>query len=123
MNLLSCFWKAYGTPGNLLSCFWKAYGTPGLAFFLERKKPILVILKKNQRSSIHSPLKRVTYHQHPKSTAEGKGITTKMCDPIRKLSHHKERTVFTSTSIECQKALISNLKVITLSIITNIRDM
>ena len=92
-------------------------------FFSERKNHVLVILKKNQRSSIHSPLKRVTYHQHPKSTSGGKGITAKMCDPIIKLSHHKERTVFTSTSIECQKALISNLKVITLSIITNIREM
>ena len=82
-----------------------------LFHFLERKKHVLVILIRIKGHIYNHPvigLHIVTAHR---SSTRGKGLSTAK-DPIRKLSHH-ERTAISSTSNECQKELISILKVST----------
>ena len=92
-------------------------------FFPERKNPVLVILRRIKGHQYNHPISGLHTKTAHKSSAGGKGITIIKKDPIRKLSHHKVRTVFSSTSTECQRALNNILKVSTLSIITYMREM
>ena len=90
-------------------------------FFFRKKKACPCYSCRNQRSSLQTSLYRVTTKLQSRGVLPGGTAYQTLKDPISKLSHH-ERSVNSSTSIGCQKALINILKVSTHTKHTNSRE-